>query len=168
VQILTGSQPHIYAVSSKFEPKRHSTSTLRKSSTVAATQRSELSPKLWRPWRGGVIIFGVSEDGQARAKAAPGVDITDAEVRRIRQVAASLLSPLPLFDVVTIPDETTTERQAASSESTGDQNELPSTPGFILVAVPRSLKAPHAVLVNDDLRYPKRNGPGRDSCQNPR
>jgi len=106
---------------------------------------------------GGVIVFGVSEDEQARAKGAPGVDVTDAEVRRIRQVAASLLSPLPLFDVITIPDETT-DRQAASSESTGDQNELPSAHGFILVAVPRSLKAPHAVLVNDDLRYPKRNG----------
>jgi hypothetical protein len=107
---------------------------------------------------GGVIVFGISEDEQARAKAAPGVDVSDAEVRRIRQVTASLLSPLPLFDVITIPDETTDDRQAASSESTGDQNELPSAHGFILVAVPRSSKAPHAVLVNDDLRYARRNG----------
>jgi hypothetical protein len=30
--------------------------------------------------------------------------------------------------------------------------------GLVLIAVPRSPLAPHAVLVNDGLRYPKRNG----------
>jgi hypothetical protein len=38
---------------------------------------------------GGVILLGVQEDGQAPAVAAPGVQITDAEAARIRQVIVS-------------------------------------------------------------------------------
>ncbi|WP_146173749.1 hypothetical protein [Saccharothrix carnea] len=30
--------------------------------------------------------------------------------------------------------------------------------GFILIAVPRSPLGPHAVVVNDSLRYPRRHG----------
>ncbi len=38
---------------------------------------------------------GMAEDDQARAVAAPGVQVTDAEVARIRQVIASLAAPCP-------------------------------------------------------------------------
>jgi len=49
---------------------------------------------------GGVILLGIEEDDQARACAAPGVPLSDAEVGRMRQVVASQVSPLPLFDVL--------------------------------------------------------------------
>ena len=89
---------------------------------------------------GGLIIGGIAEDDQARAAAAPGVALSDAEERRIRQIIASQVVPLPVFDVVRVED--------------------PARPGcgLVLIAVPRSQLAPHAVIVNDGLRYPRRNG----------
>jgi len=89
---------------------------------------------------GGVILLGIEEDDQARACAAPGVPLSDAEVGRMRQVVASQVSPLPLFDVLQVED--------------------PAQPGhgFVVLAVPRSPAAPHAVLVNEALRFPRRNG----------
>jgi Schlafen, AlbA_2 len=89
---------------------------------------------------GGLLVFGVAEDDQARAVSAPGVSVAEAEIRRIRQVAASLVVPLPVFDVLSIED--------------------PATPGhgFLIVAVTRSPFAPHAVLVNEGFRFPRRNG----------
>lgn len=88
---------------------------------------------------GGLIILGVEEDGQARASATPEVLLSDAEVGRIRQIVASLVAPHVAFDVITVP---------GSSEGSG----------FILLVVPQSSAAPHAVLINDGLRYPRRNG----------
>jgi hypothetical protein len=89
---------------------------------------------------GGVIVLGVREDDQARAVDAPGVDIADAQVGRIRQIVAALVSPMLDFDVVRVPDETHAGH------------------GFLLIEVPRSALAPHAVLVNESLRFPMRNG----------
>jgi hypothetical protein len=89
---------------------------------------------------GGLIIGGIAEDDQARAAAVPGIALSDAEERRIRQIVASQVVPLPVFDVVRVED--------------------PARPGhgLVLIAVPRSPLAPHAVIVNDGLRYPRRNG----------
>ncbi|MFJ5833963.1 helix-turn-helix domain-containing protein [Streptomyces sp. NPDC093089] len=89
---------------------------------------------------GGVIVLGVDEDDQARACAAPGVELSDGEVGRIRQIVSSLVSPLPTFDVLPVPSP--------------EQDHH----GFFLIAVPRSPNAPHAVLVNNALRFPRRNG----------
>jgi uncharacterized protein YwbE len=89
---------------------------------------------------GGVIVIGVAEDTQARAAAAPGVLLSDGEIGRMRQIVAPGVSPMPVFDILSIPDETD-----------------PAL-GFYVIAVPRSPSAPHAVLVGDSLRYPKRNG----------
>src|SRR5512132_3852690 len=47
---------------------------------------------------GGVVVLGIAEDNQARAAAAPGVALSDAEVGRVRQVVASQVSPLPTLD----------------------------------------------------------------------
>ncbi len=107
---------------------------------------------------GGVIVLGVSEDDQARAIAAPGVEITDGEVARIRQVIASLVAPMPVVDVLTVPGdgEANADGQPATSRA-GDTAGQPAR-GFIVLAVPRSPAAPHAVLVNEALRFPKRNG----------
>jgi hypothetical protein len=89
---------------------------------------------------GGVIVLGIAEDDQARAASAPGVPLSDAEDGRIRQIVASQVSPLPTFDVLRAED--------------------PQQPGhgFMLIAVPRSPMGPHAVLVNEALRFPRRNG----------
>jgi Putative DNA-binding domain len=103
---------------------------------------------------GGVIVLGVEEDDQARATAAPGVEVTDAEVGRILQVVAALVSPMPVFDVLPVLDETLDEPASDGPDDAAG----PSPRGFIVIAVPRSPYAPHAVLVNQSLRYPKRNG----------
>lgn len=89
---------------------------------------------------GGLIVIGIAEDTQARAAAAPGVEVSDGEVARIRQIVAAGVSPLPAFDVITVLDDA-----------------KPGS-GFVLIAVPQSVLAPHAVLINDALRFPTRNG----------
>jgi hypothetical protein len=89
---------------------------------------------------GGVIVLGVAEDDQARANFSPGVALSDGEVGRIRLIVASQVAPSPTFDVLQVEDPQHNGR------------------GFLLVAVPRSPMGPHAVLVNESLRFPKRNG----------
>lgn len=88
---------------------------------------------------GGVIILGVEEEG-GHANSAPGVELSDEEASRMRQIVASVVAPMPSFDIVRVT-------QAGST-----------TLGYYVIAVPRSPSAPHAVLVNEGLRFPKRNG----------
>lgn len=90
---------------------------------------------------GGLVVIGVQEDVQARASATPGVEITDGEIGRIRQVVASLTAPMPHLDVIPVLDPTLGEGR-----------------GFLVLAIPRSNLAPHAVMINNGLRYPRRNG----------
>lgn len=89
---------------------------------------------------GGLLVLGIAEDKQARAAAVPGVTISDDEIRRIHQIAAALVAPLPVFDVLPVGN--------------------PAEPGhgFLVIAVPPSPRAPHAVTVNDGLRFPVRHG----------
>jgi hypothetical protein len=89
---------------------------------------------------GGLLILGIDEDDQARASAAPGITLSEADERRIRQIVGSQVVPMPVIDFVRVQD--------------------PDQPGhgLALIAVPRSPLAPHAVVVNEGLRYPKRNG----------
>ena len=47
---------------------------------------------------GGLIIGGIAEDDQARAAAAPGVALSDADERRIRQIVASQVVPMPVIE----------------------------------------------------------------------
>jgi Schlafen, AlbA_2 len=46
---------------------------------------------------GGLLVLGIAEDRQARAVAAPGVAVSDAEIRRILQIVGSLVVPLPVL-----------------------------------------------------------------------
>lgn len=89
---------------------------------------------------GGVIILGVEEDEHATATATPGVDLGDAERNRMLQTLASGVAPLPALDVISLP-------------STDD-----SARGWWVLAIPRSIRAPHAVVVNEGFRFPVRNG----------
>lgn len=90
---------------------------------------------------GGVVVLGVSEDDQSRAASVPGVTITDAEIRRILATVNSQVAPAPQFDIIPI----------AESPERPDH-------GVLLIAVPNSPMAPHGVLVNEGMRYPRRNG----------
>jgi len=90
---------------------------------------------------GGVIIIGVDEDDQGRASATPGTTISDREKTRLQQIIAAGVVPMPVFDIISVDDENLAEGL-----------------GYLLIAVPRSPTAPHAVTKNPDLRYPKRNG----------
>ena len=89
---------------------------------------------------GGVVVVGVQEDEHARAVDVPDVDLGDAQETRMRQIVASLVAPMPVLDILPIRNPSDTSR------------------GVWVIAVPRSTRAPHAVLVNDGLRYPRRNG----------
>ena len=51
---------------------------------------------------GGLLVLGIEEDRQARAVAAPGVPVSDDEVRRILQIVGSLVVPLPVFEPLPI------------------------------------------------------------------
>ncbi|MEU0184167.1 ATP-binding protein [Streptomyces sp. NPDC006207] len=89
---------------------------------------------------GGLIILGMDEDAHGVAAAAPEVDLSDDEKRRILQTVAAGVSPLPQFDVIPVPG------------SNPDR-------GFYLISILRSAEAPHAVIVNNEtLRFPRRNG----------
>lgn len=88
---------------------------------------------------GGVIILGVTEDEHAAAVAAPGVQLSDAERNRMLQILASGIAPMPACEVLSVRED--------ESDS-----------GWYLLAVPRSQRAPHAVIMNDGFRFPVRNG----------
>ncbi|WP_349876291.1 RNA-binding domain-containing protein [Micromonospora sp. HUAS YX12] len=97
---------------------------------------------------GGVIIVGLDEDSQGVAKRADEpVDFSDKEINRLFQTVASNCAPLVPLDIRAIkPDPTATAGTDAQER------------GYILIAVPRSASAPHAVVVNNALRFPRRHG----------
>jgi hypothetical protein len=108
---------------------------------------------------GGVILIGIEEDERVRATAAPGVEMSDKERGRISQIVASQVSPFPTFDVEMISDEAEIDPAAISSPATDDHGAgARPAHGFMMIAVVRSPSAPHAVLVENSLRFPKRNG----------
>lgn len=89
--------------------------------------------------RAGILLLGVDEaDGVATA--APGVALSEAEEQRIHQIAAGLVVPHLPIAVHRVPSD--------------DDPAL----GWYIVVVPPSLNRPHAVRVNDALRYPRRDG----------
>jgi hypothetical protein len=99
---------------------------------------------------GGVILIGVDEDENACAIDAPGVELSDAATQWVLQVVGSLVTPFPSFDVVPIRENVQAANDSASPST--------ATRGFIAIAVARTLAGPHAVLVNEGFRFPRRNG----------
>ncbi len=79
----------------------------------------------------------------------------------MRQIVAAAVSPMPSLDILQVPCEGPEAPNKSATEDsqpdTGDGSQREPT-GFYVVAVPRSPLAPHAVIVNDGFRYPKRNG----------
>lgn len=68
------------------------------------------------------------------------VVLSGAEVRRIEQVVASLVVPVPVFVVWQVTKEPAPNASADNPPADGTQ-------GFIVIAVARSARHPHAVLV---------------------
>lgn len=93
---------------------------------------------------GGVIIVGVADDKKtALPTRAVETSIEDRILRWIRETASTNIAPLPNFDIVPVPSH----NNPAS--------------GFIIIAVPRSAAAPHAVFdpaSRRALAYPRRHG----------
>lgn len=89
---------------------------------------------------GGVMVFGIAED-QTGAVAAPGVPLSGTERDRIQGIIAHCVHPHPGFEVRSVQDP----KRAGH--------------GFLLLIVPRSPLAPHAIAVDErSLRYPRRYG----------
>lgn len=90
---------------------------------------------------GGAVVIGVEEDADRRPTAAPGVVVDDDELQWMRSVVASWVSPFPYYDLVIAP--------IADSDRS-----------FLLVLVPPSPAAPHAVVKSGQKRllYPVRDG----------
>jgi hypothetical protein len=84
--------------------------------------------------RGGVIVLGVRDENGV-AVTCPGVALSDGEARRMRQIVAAGTAPHAEFEIRPVPGVT---------EGSGF---------YILVADPSPFR-PHAVVVNDGLRYP--------------
>jgi len=104
------------------------------------SEKRELAGDIAAMWndQGGVILIGVSdEDGTAAA--APEVDLSEDEALRMQSIIVSLTAP---YGDVTI------RRIAGRAEGRG----------FYLLIAPPSPMRPHAVRVNNALRYPRRNG----------
>jgi hypothetical protein len=93
--------------------------------------------------RGGLIVIGIHEESNEALRLVPvELPTTQEEDLRIHLVVAGRIAPPPRVDVRIIPS-------ACSGK------------GFVLIAVPRSPAAPHAVRDGDHLRYLVRSGPGK-------
>jgi hypothetical protein len=88
--------------------------------------------------RGGLIVIGVRTDQQDRAEGLMPVPLRD-ELPRVRGIIANSVSPVPHVEF------------KALSEKNGT--------GYIFVKVSESSEAPHAVVIDESLRYPQRDGP---------
>lgn len=89
--------------------------------------------------RGGVLILGIAEDEHGAASDLPLVELGDAEERRMLQIVAGNTFPHLPIQILRVPVE---------DESSG----------LFLIAVGPSPLRPHAISVNDALRYPRRDG----------
>jgi hypothetical protein len=104
-------------------------------------EKRELAGDVAAMWndQGGVILLGVSDDYGAAA-GAPEVDLSEGEAMRMQQIVVSNTAPYGDVTIRRIPGRADGR-------------------GFYLLIAPPSPYRPHAVRVNNDLRYPRRYGP---------
>jgi hypothetical protein len=88
---------------------------------------------------GGAILIGVAEDEHARAASLSPVSLADEQLRRIHQIVASGVAPVPAIEIAMVPG------------ASPDQ-------GVMAILVAPSDNAPHAVSMNSGWRYPVRQG----------
>jgi hypothetical protein len=92
--------------------------------------------------RGGILLLGAADDDVDVVSALTPISL-DGEELRIRQVVASGVFPAAPISLVVVPTETDPGM------------------GFVVVAVPPSADGPHAVVKDQDLRFPVRSGAGK-------
>ncbi|MET9241264.1 ATP-binding protein [Nonomuraea sp. NPDC003709] len=90
--------------------------------------------------QGGLIIIGADEDGDAQLKDLPGLTLSDKEHTRLLGLIGDHVHPYADFEIIPVPDP--------------DRDGI----GCYVIAVPRSPRYPHGVLINNGFRYPRRNG----------
>lgn len=90
--------------------------------------------------RGGLLVVGIATASDKASKLMPW-PVGDADLRHLRSVVAAQVHPLPDLETLVVP---------------GDEDGL----GFLLVVIPRSPQAPHAISRpgDADLRYWVRDG----------
>lgn len=96
--------------------------------------------------RGGVILIGMVDANAIPSKVVE-VDLSDAVKRRINESAAQRIFPMPQYAVRMVPNPATIT------------DKVPK--GFILIIIPPSSHAPHAVIRPGDkgiIRWPRRHG----------
>lgn len=99
--------------------------------------------------RGGVIVLGMADSKGMPSKVFE-VDLDDHHLRHMRQVVASNTAPPVSYEEIRVPNPATSDT------------------GFLLLVVPRSPQAPHAVTAPPTkpsehmLRYPRRAGSKTD------
>jgi hypothetical protein len=90
---------------------------------------------------GGVIIYGIGEDGNRRLTIANPIPLK-GQAERIDAIVRSSITEPPLIHIFSIP----------SSDS--------SSHGYIIVFIPPSERAPHMVVVKGDHRFFGRSATG--------
>jgi hypothetical protein len=119
---------------------------LRYESGEEGTQDIAIDIATFANHRGGVIIVGMA-DANAIPSKAVGVDLSDAAKRRIDGAAAERIFPMPQYSVRMVADPATI------------RDKIPK--GLMLIIVPPSSHAPHAVIRPGDngiIRWPRRHG----------
>lgn len=89
--------------------------------------------------RGGVILLGIHADAGTAAQLTP-FRLEEAEELRMRQLLASSVAPVPTFGIHPVTSDGTTGA------------------GYYLLVVARTAAAPHAVVRDSRLGYPRRSG----------
>lgn len=90
---------------------------------------------------GGVLVLGVRDENAAAVELTP-VELSDDEELRMRQIVASKVAPHPALAIHRVPSDADQRR------------------GYYVIEVLRSAYSPHAVRVDNSLRYPRRDGSG--------
>ncbi len=93
--------------------------------------------------QGGLLVIGLGEGSDGMIGGLTPIADADlvGEELRISQIVSGISSPVPVFTV---------HRTGAASGG-----------AYLIVSVPPSVRRPHAVVVNDALRYPVREGTGK-------
>ncbi|MEV7010762.1 ATP-binding protein [Streptosporangium sp. NPDC051022] len=90
--------------------------------------------------QGGLIIIGAKEDKDAQLTDLPGVPLSEKEHTRLLSLIGDHVHPYAEFEVIPVPD--------------------PGRDGIgcYVIAVHRSPRSPHGVLINEGYRWPRRIG----------
>jgi hypothetical protein len=117
-----------------FDAKADLPSTPRKNVTLAVDVAAMSTD-------GGTLLYGVAEDANKRPTVPQPITLAGA-AERVDQIVSTSIAEVPYIDVREYP----TDADASK--------------GYLLVVVPQSPRAPHQVIVGNDLRFYSRGAKG--------